>query len=198
MRAAIYARVSTADKQDPEMQTREITEFCERRGWKNPAVMVDRMSSGKIRPELEKLKALCRRRKFDVVVVYRFDRFARSSVELLTALEEFRTLGIDFVSLHENVDTTTAQGKLMFAIIAAFAEFERSIIRERVISGLALAKSKGVRLGRPRRDPDLATIRALRSQGRSWRHIASLMGVPVTTVRRALLVGQKTATQRVQ
>jgi DNA invertase Pin-like site-specific DNA recombinase len=190
MRAAIYARVSTADKQDPEMQTREITEFCERRGWKNPAVMVDRMSSGKVRPELEKLKTLCRRRKFDVVVVYRFDRFARSSVELLTALEEFRTLGIDFVSLHENVDTTTAQGKLMFAIIAAFAEFERSIIRERVISGLALAKAKGVRLGRPRRMPAADVIRALRGAGHTWRHIADQLGISMATAKRAVLVGK--------
>lgn len=180
------------------MQTREITEFCEGRGWKNPAVMIDRVSSGKVRPELERLKALCRRRKFDVVVVYRFDRFARSSVELLTALEEFRTLGIDFVSLHENVDTTTAQGKLMFAIIAAFAEFERSIIRERVISGLALAKSKGVRLGRPRRNPDVEQIKALRRSGASWRHIAGVMGIPVTVLRRAVLVGSKAATEKVQ
>jgi DNA invertase Pin-like site-specific DNA recombinase len=198
MRAAIYARVSTVDKQDPEMQIREITEFCERRGWKKPAVLVDRVSSGKIRPELEKLKALCQRRKFDVVVVYRFDRFARSQLELLTALEEFRTLGVDFVSLHENVDTTTPAGKLMFGMIAAFAEFERSIIRERVLSGLALAKSKGIRLGRPPRNPDVEQIRALRRSGRSWRHIAGVMGVPVSTVRRALLAGQKATTEVIQ
>jgi DNA invertase Pin-like site-specific DNA recombinase len=190
MRAAIYARVSTTDKQDPEMQIREISEFCERRGWKKPGVFIDRVSSGKVRPELEKLKALCRRRKFDVVVVYRFDRFARSSVELLTALEEFRSLGIDFVSLHENVDTTTAQGKLMFSIIAAFAEFERALIRERVISGLALAKSKGVRLGRPRRMPAADVIRALRGAGHTWRHIADQLGISMATAKRAVLVGK--------
>src|SRR5882762_8638243 len=138
MRAVIYARVSTTDKQDPEMQVREITEFCERRGWikPKPAVLIDRISSGKFRPELEKLKALCQRRKVDVVVVYRFDRFARSATELLRALEEFRALGVDFVSLHENIDTTTPVGKLVFTFLAGVAEFERAIIRERVISGL--------------------------------------------------------------
>jgi DNA invertase Pin-like site-specific DNA recombinase len=198
MRAAIYARVSTADKQDPEMQTREITEFCERRGWKNPAVMVDRVSSGKVRPELEKLKALCRRGKIDVVVVYAYDRFARSTIELLTALEEFRVLGVDFISLHNNIDTTTAHGKLLFTILAGFAEFERALIRERVISGLALAKSKGVRLGRPRRNPDVEQIRALRRQGHTWRHIADFMGISLATAKRAVLVNGKPVSQSVQ
>jgi DNA invertase Pin-like site-specific DNA recombinase len=191
MRAAIYARVSTADKQDPEMQVREITEFCERRGWKNPAVMVDRMSSGKVRPELEKLKALCRRGKIDVVVVYAYDRFARSTIELLTALEEFRVLGVDFISLHNNIDTTTAHGKLLFTILAGFAEFERALIRERVISGLANARAKGTRLGRPPRNPDVDQIRALRALGHSWRHIGTVMGIPESTVRRVVLVSQK-------
>jgi DNA invertase Pin-like site-specific DNA recombinase len=198
MRAAIYARVSTADKQDPEMQTREMNEFCERRGWKKPLVLEDRVSSGKIRPELEKLKALCRQRKVDVVVVYAYDRFARSTIELLTALEEFRVLGIEFVSLHNNIDTTTAHGKLLFTILAGFAEFERALIRERVMSGLANARANGTRLGRPPRDPDVEQIRALRRQGRSWRAIAAMMGIPTSTVRRAALVCQKPVSDKVQ
>jgi DNA invertase Pin-like site-specific DNA recombinase len=195
MRAVIYARVSTPEKQekqDPEMQTREMTEFCERRGWSKPkpVVMIDRISSGKVRPELEKLKALCRKRKFDVVLVYRFDRFARTQLELLEALQEFQALGVDFVSLHENIDTTTPAGKCMFGMIAAFSEFERAIIRERVISGLAKAKANGVRLGRPRRMPDADAIKALRRAGRTWRHIAEQYGISMATAKRAVLVGK--------
>jgi DNA invertase Pin-like site-specific DNA recombinase len=199
MRVVIYARVSTTDKQDPEMQVREMSEYAERRGWKNPTVMIDRVSSGKVRPELETLKALCRRGKVDTVVVYRFDRFARSAKELLEALEEFRTLGIDFISLHENIDTTTPVGKLVFTFLAGVAEFEKSLILERVMSGLATAKANGVRLGRPpRSDEVLERIRALRRSGHSWRHIAGVTGLPVTTVRRAMLLGHKPASERVQ
>jgi DNA invertase Pin-like site-specific DNA recombinase len=184
-RVASYLRVSTTDKQSPEMQLREAEEFCERRGWK-PETFVDRVSSGKVRPELERMLQLCRHRKFDVVVVYRFDRFARSSMELLSALEEFRALGIDFISLHENIDTTTPQGKLMFAIVAAFAEFEREIIRERVRSGLAAARARGKVFGRPRTQVDLNRVAQLRQLGRSYRQIGSEMGLDPTLVCRAL------------
>jgi DNA invertase Pin-like site-specific DNA recombinase len=180
------------------MQLRELREYCEHREWGKPVIFIDRTSSTKVRPELEKLKVLCRRRRFDVVVVYRFDRFARSPIELLTALEEFRTLKVDFVSLHENVDTTTPGGKLMFTMIAAFAEFEREIIRERVRSGLATARANGKRLGRPRRNPDVEQIRALRRSGSSWRAISRVMGIPVDTLRRAFLCASKAATKRVR
>jgi len=181
------------------MQLRELREFCERRGWTAEIFTDPGYSGAKVnRPELDRMLALCRRRKFDVVVVYRFDRFARSTKQLVDALEEFGRLGIEFVSLHEQVDTSTPSGKLIFHIFAALSEFERSLIRERVISGLANAKAKGKRLGRPRRNADVEQIRALRRSGRSWRHIAAVMGVPVSTVRRALLVGQKAATEIVQ
>jgi putative DNA-invertase from lambdoid prophage Rac len=192
MRAAIYARVSDKDKQDPAMQVREMNEFCEHRGWVKPVplVMIDRISSGKIRPELEQLKLLCRQRKVDVVVVYKYDRFARSTVELLSAVEEFRVLGVEFISLHDHVDTTTPQGKFFFTILAGFAELERATIRERVISGLAQAKAKGVRLGRPRRMPGADVIKELRRAGHTWRHIAEQLGISMATAKRAVLVGK--------
>jgi len=178
---------------------REMREFAERRKWSAEIFADPGYSGSKVsRPELDRMLALCRRRKFDVVVVYRFDRFARSTKQLVDALEEFGRLGIEFVSLHEQVDTSTPNGKLLFHIFAAISEFERSLIRERVISGLANAKAKGKRLGRPRRNADVEQIRALRRSGRSWRHIAAAMGVPVSTVRRALLVGQKAATEVIQ
>jgi DNA invertase Pin-like site-specific DNA recombinase len=198
MEAALYARVSTTDRgQDPEMQLRELQEYCERRGW-IPHVFIDRVSSGKLRPQLETLKTLCRRRKFDVVMVYRFDRFARSLVELLTALEEFSVLKVAFVSLHENVDTTTPQGKLMFSIIGAFAEFERELIRDRVRSGIALARSRGAILGRPRLNRDGSQIAVLRAQGVTWREIAESLGVSRSTVIRTFLEYQKTPLNTVQ
>jgi len=181
------------------MQLREMREFAERRKWSAEIFADPGYSGAKVsRPELDRMLALCRRRKFDVVVVYRFDRFARSTKQLVDALEEFGRLGIEFVSLHEQVDTSTPNGKLLFHIFAAISEFERSLIRERVISGLANAKAKGKRLGRPSRNADVEQIRALRRSGASWRHIAAVMGVPVSTVRRALLYCQKAATEVVQ
>ena len=95
-----------------------------------------------------------RRRLFDTVVVVRFDRFARSVKELVLALEEFQVLGINFVSLNESIDTTTAMGKFFFSVVATFAEFERSIIRERVRQGIDRARSEGKALGRPRVEVD--------------------------------------------
>ena len=151
LRAALYARVSTNNGQNPEMQLRELREYAARRGWTISAEYVEHISSAKERrPELEKLLAECRKRRFDAVVVYRYDRFARSLRQLVNALDEFRALGIDFVSLHEGVDTSTPNGRLIFGIFASIAEFERELIRDRVRSALAHARSKGVKLGRHR------------------------------------------------
>ena len=184
---ALYARVSTAAGQNPEMQLRELREYVARRGWKIAAEYVDRGISGaqERRPELDRLWADCRKRKIDAVVVYRYDRFARSLRQLVNALEEFRALGINFVSLHESIDTSTPNGRLVFGIFGSIAEFERELIRERVRSGVAAAKAKGTRLGRPHVVVDAARIAALRSQGRSWAAIASQMDVGEGTVRRA-------------
>src|ERR1700745_1085965 len=152
MRAAIYARVSTNNGQDPHMQIRELREYCKRRGWDIEGEYVDAGVAGakEHRPQLDVLLAVCRKRVVDAVVVYRYDRFARSLRQLVNALDEFRALGIDFVSLHEGIDTSTPNGRLIFGIFASIAEFERELIRDRVRSGLASAKAKGKHLGRPR------------------------------------------------
>ena len=132
VRTAIYARVSTANNgQDPTMQTRELREYCERRGWKFAGEYVDEGISGTkdSRPELNQLMADAHRRRFDAVVVWRFDRFARSVSHLLRALETFKALGIEFVSLSEQVDTSTPTGKMVFTVLGAVAELERSLDR---------------------------------------------------------------------
>jgi DNA invertase Pin-like site-specific DNA recombinase len=187
MRAAIYARVSTNNGQDPSMQTRELREYCQRRGWEIEGEYVDAGVSGakERRPQLDALLAACRKRRVDAVVVYRYDRFARSLRQLVNALEEFRSLGIEFISLHEGVDTSTPNGRLVFGIFASIAEFERELIRDRVKSGIAAARSKGKRLGRPRVSLDLAKIAALRASGRSWPQIAEALAVSVGTVYQA-------------
>jgi DNA invertase Pin-like site-specific DNA recombinase len=187
MRVAIYARVSTNNGQDPSVQTRELREYCQRRAWEIEGEYVDAGVSGakERRPRLDALLIACRKRRVDAVVVYRYDRFARSLRQLVNALEEFRSLGIEFISLHEGVDTSTPNGRLIFGIFAGIAEFERELIRDRVKSGIAAARSKGKRLGRPRVSLDLARIAALRASGRSWPQIAKAMGLSVGTVYQA-------------
>lgn len=164
MKTAVYCRVST-DQQSAGMQVRELREYCKRRGWKIVNEYSDKGISGAkdSRPELNRLIADAHKRRFDAVVVWKFDRFARSVSHLLRALETFDSLGIAFVSLSEQIDTTTPAGKLVFTVLGAVAELERSLIGERVRAGLKNAKAKGVRLGRPPlRTFDAATIRELR------------------------------------
>lgn len=188
VRTAIYARVSTSNNgQDPSMQTRELREYCERRGWKISGEYVDEGISGTkdSRPELNKLMADAHRRRFDAVVVWRFDRFARSVSHLLRALENFKALGIEFVSLSEQVDTSTPTGKMVFTVLGAVAELERSLIAECVKAGLRNVRAKGKRLGRPRVAVDAARIGALRRQGRSWREIVAETGISKGSAQRA-------------
>jgi DNA invertase Pin-like site-specific DNA recombinase len=188
VRTAIYARVSTSNNgQDPKMQTRELREYIERRGWKFSGEYVDEGISGTkdSRPELNRLMADAHRRRFDVVVVWRFDRFARSVSHLLRALENFKALGVEFVSLSEQVDTSTPTGKMVFTVLGAVAELERSLIAERVKAGLRNARAKGKRLGRPRVLVDAARIGALRAHGRSWREIVVEMGISKGSAQRA-------------
>jgi DNA invertase Pin-like site-specific DNA recombinase len=188
-RAAIYARVSTNNGQNPEMQLEEVRQYCTRREMTIVREYVDKGISGakEHRPALDQLIADCRRRTVDCVVVYRYDRFARSLRQLVNALEEFRVLGIDFVSLHEGVDTSTPNGRLVFGIFASIAEFERELITDRVRSGIALAKSRGKRLGRPRVVVDRLRIANLRKEGRSWAEVCDALGISKGTAQRAVL-----------
>jgi DNA invertase Pin-like site-specific DNA recombinase len=192
MKTALYARVSTNNGQDPEMQLRELREYCQRRGWEVSQEYVDvGISGGKEkRPELDKLLADAHKRHFDAVVVWRFDRFARSVSHLLRALETFRSLGIEFVSLSEQVDTSTPTGKMIFTVLGAVAELERSLIVERVKGGLRNARAKGKRLGRPRKIPDSTHIKRLRARGVSWRAIGKELGVAPATALRTVAKGR--------
>lgn len=187
-RVGLYARVSTNNGQDPEMQLRELREFCQRRGFEIAEEFVDKGVSGsrERRPALDKLMAACRKRLVDGVVVYRYDRFARSLRQLVNALEDFRALGIEFISLYEGIDTSTANGKLVFGIFASIAEFEKELIRDRVRSGLAAAKAKGTLVGRPKVTVDAPRIALLRRQGRSWAAITRETGISKGTAQRAL------------
>jgi DNA invertase Pin-like site-specific DNA recombinase len=177
--------VSTSNgQQDPDMQLRELREFVERRGWHVAEVYTDAGVSGAkaSRPALNRLMVDAARRRFDAVVVWRFDRFARSVSHLLRALENFQALGIDFVSLSENVDTSTPTGKMIFTVLGAVAELERSLIVERVKAGLRNARAKGKKLGRPRIHLDESRIETLRASGASWREVASELGVSLGKV----------------
>jgi DNA invertase Pin-like site-specific DNA recombinase len=192
MRTAIYARVSTTGQgQSPEMQVRELGEYCGRRGWQIAGEYVDAGISGAkdSRPELNRLMADAHRRRFDAVVVWKFDRFARSVSHLLRALETFNALDVAFVSLSEQMDTSTPTGKMVFTVLAAVAELERSLIAERVRAGLRNAKAKGTRLGRPRTRVDATEIDRLRAQGRTIREIAEALGVSRSLVHKTLANG---------
>ena len=169
------------------MQTRELREFCERRGWELTGEYIDRGISGAKdrRPELDRLMADAHRRKLDVVAVWKFDRFARSVSHLLRALETFNALGIAFVSLSESLDTSTPAGRMVFTVLGAVAELERSLISERVRAGLRNARAKGKRLGRPRVAVDSARIIAQRAQGHSWATICRELGVSKGSAQRA-------------
>jgi putative DNA-invertase from lambdoid prophage Rac len=185
MKAAIYARVSTFD-QEPENQLQELRRYAEARGWTGQEY-VDRGVSGAKdrRPALDALIADAKRRKFDVLVCWRLDRLGRNLRHLVTLLEDFQSIGIAFVSLGEGIDCTTPAGKLQLHILAALAEFERERIRERVLAGLARARTQGKRLGRPRKA--LATIVV---PGGSVREAAKAWGVSRSTAARWISAGR--------
>lgn len=184
MRMVIYARVSTKD-QSCDLQLRDLRAYCAARGFSLEREYVDVGESGAkdSRPQLNELMATARKRHFDAVIVWRFDRFARSTKHLLLALEEFRSLGIQFISYQENIDTSSPLGQALFTIVSAVAQLERDLIRERVSAGIRNAQASGKQLGRPRRIVNTDEVRMLRSNGASLRQIAEKLGVGYGTVR---------------
>ncbi len=190
LRAALYARVSTTGRgQEPDLQLEAQRRVAKQRRWEIVEEHVDLGVSGSKakRPGLDALMLDARMGRIDVVAVFRFDRFARSVQHLVNALAEFESLNVQFVSLHEQVDTTTAMGRAMFHIIAAMAELQRELIRENVRAGLARARARGKTLGRP---PRVAISREkvarLLAQGLSGRAVARELGAPPTSVRRVI------------
>lgn len=184
MRIGIYARVSTKD-QSCELQLRDLRTYCAARGFSVLREYVDVGESGAkdSRPQLNELMAAARKRLFDAVIVWRFDRFARSTKHLLLALEEFRSLGIQFISYQENIDTSSPLGQALFTIVSAVAQLERDLIRERVNAGLRNARACGKQLGRPRRIVNREEVLRLRAEGASLRQIAEKLGLGYGTVR---------------
>mgnify|MGYP003668382502 CR=1 FL=1 len=185
-RAALYGRVSTLD-QDADVQMRELRNYAVRRGWE-PLEYVDQGVSGAktSRPALDRLLADARKRKVDVVVVWALDRLGRSLSHLVGLVDEFGVLGVDLCVFSQPIDTTTPAGKLTFQVLGAVAEFERQMCRSRVRAGLAQAKAKGVTLGRPRAEVDVARVLALKSEGSSQRKIARDLGVSRAVIARVL------------
>jgi DNA invertase Pin-like site-specific DNA recombinase len=173
---------------------RELAQFAEARGWEVAGEYIDSGVSGAkdSRPELNRLMGDAHKRRFDVVCVWRFDRFARSVSHLLRALETFKALGIDFVSYSEQMDTSTPAGKMVFTVLGAVAELERSLIVERVKAGLRNARAKGKRIGRPASNVNTSQIARLRVSNVSWREIGRKLGVSARTARRALAMRGKT------
>ena len=175
-RAGIYVRVSTAE-QETDMQETELREYCDSRGW-SCSVYRDKTSGTKSdRPALNRMLDDLRKRKIDVLVVWAFDRLARSLKQLLAVAEECQSLSVDLVSLKQNVDTTIPAGRLTFQILGAVAEFEREMLRERVRAGMAQAKRAGKRVGRPARrqlhSSEIERMKALRKKGVSVRKLAA-------------------------
>ena len=188
-RAALYMRVSTkGHNQTTETQALALREYAAHRGFLIVEEYRDDGISGSkdSRPALDRLMRDARARRFDVVIVARFDRFARSVSHLLRALEEFSHLGVDFVSLSESIDTSTPMGRMIFTVLGAVAELERNLIKERVQMGISRARKQGKALGRPRVQIDPLQVTGLRACGLSLNEIAGKLGVGRGTVERAL------------
>ena len=183
MKAAIYARVST-DEQTTDNQVLKLEQVAERNGWEVQAIYADTISGAKSkRPELDKLMKSVMRKEVDMVMVWSVDRLGRSLQHLTTLLSDIESKGIDLYLHQQNIDTSTPSGKMLFQLLGVFAEFERSMIRERVMAGLDRARSQGKRLGRPPIPPiTVDKIKRLREGGMSLRKIAKQVGISTSKV----------------
>ena len=184
-RIAIYARVST-DRQSTESQLNTLREYIEKREWNLFKEYIDEGFTGSNtkRPAFKEMMADAKKRRFDVLLVYKLDRLSRSLKDLIITLDDLKSTGIDFVSYDNSLDTTTPTGRLIFHVVGSVAEFEREIIKERVKSGLENARRKGKRLGRPPVSSALVEeAKRLRSQGMPYRKIGLQLGIPESTVR---------------
>ena len=192
MKTAIYARVSTTD-QTNTIQIRELREYAERRNWEVAGIYQDQMSGAKAsRPGVDQLMAAARLRKFDAVLVWKLDRFGRSLVHCVGAIQELQSLGVRFIAASQGLDTDESNpaSKLLMHILAAVAQFERELIHERVSAGMKAALKHGTKtgkpIGRPRRIFDREAVVRLRTEGLSIEKVASRMGLGVGTVVRVL------------
>ena len=184
-RVALYARVSTLDKgQDPETQLKQLREYAQRRNFEIIGEFIDYASgTSQDRTQYKMIMEAAKKRKVDVVLVWRYDRFARSTQALVNAMKEFQSLGIDFISYQENIDTTTPTGELIFHVMASLAQFESSLISQRVKAGMARAKDQGKQISRPKLpQTKLHQILELQKTGLSMNQISIRSGVAYGTV----------------
>lgn len=187
LRVALYARTSTMD-QHPEMQLVELRAVAAQRGWLVVKEFVDEGQSGgkDRRPALDELMQLTAVGGIDLVAVWKFDRFARSTQHLLRALETFRLQGVEFFSQRDAIDTSTPAGRFAFTIIAAVGELERELIRERVRAGVVHAQKSGKHCGRPAKVVNLAAVQQMRKSGMPLREIATALGCGLATLHRII------------
>jgi DNA invertase Pin-like site-specific DNA recombinase len=177
MRVAIYCRVST-DLQTNETQESQLRDYCKMKGWSDIEVFIDDGVSGtrRSRPELDHMLSRVRNKEFDAVMVWRFDRASRSTKQLLELLEEFQKLGVDFISLREQIDTSTPAGKLMFTMVSGFAQFERDLISERTKAAMQEAKKRGVKYGRDKKY-DHSKVIQMKKEGFNINQISEQLGI---------------------
>jgi DNA invertase Pin-like site-specific DNA recombinase len=185
-RCAVYTRVSTAE-QKADLQLDELRQYAKFKKWQIVGTFSDTISGIRDkRPALDRMMAEARKGAFDVILIWKFDRFARNTRFLLEAVEEFQSLGLDFTSLQDNVDTSTSMGKAVVTILGAIAELERSTLTERVRAGQRAAMRRGVRFGRPRAEVNAAKVKELRRAGLSWRAVGAELNLATDTCRKAL------------